>query len=124
MKLEISITFDKFGWALLDEEASAEGIEVDRLLARACNHYATELDAGRAATIVPGFDKPAAERETRAFVLELDPECLGRLEHEAEHQSVALNRLCEHAALLHLADPDNHGSSGRLGGPAAGFLTL
>jgi hypothetical protein len=123
MKLEIAITFDKFGWALLDEEASAEGLQVSRLMVRACNQYASEVAAGRAATMVPDFDKPASERETRALTLELDPECLARLEREAKRQGVGLGRLCEHAALLHVADRNNPGSSRRFGG-RAGFLTL
>ena len=62
MKLEIAITFDEFGWALLDEEASAEGLELSRLLVHACNQYAADVAAERAATTVPGFDKPASER--------------------------------------------------------------
>jgi hypothetical protein len=123
MKLEIAITFDEFGWALLDEEASAEGIEVSRLLVHACNQYASEVVAGRAATVVPDFDKPASERETRALTLELDPECLARLEREARRQGVGLGHLCEHAALLHVADRNNPGRSRRFGG-RAGFLTL
>ena len=73
--------------------------------------------------MVPDFDKPASERETRSLTLELDPECLGRLEREAKRQGVGLGRLCEHAALLHVADRNNPGSSGPPGG-LAGFLTL
>ncbi len=123
MKLEIAITFDEFGWALLDEEASGEGLELSRLLARACDQYAADVVAGRAATMVPDFDKPASERETRELTLELDPECLGRLEREAKRQGVGLGRLCEHAALLHVSDRNNPGRPGRPGG-RAGFLTL
>jgi hypothetical protein len=123
MKLEIAITFDEFGWALLDEEARGEGLEVSRLLERACNKYGSEVVGGRAATVVPDFDKPASERETRSLTLELDPECLARLEREAKRQGVGLGRLCEHAALLHVADRNNPGSSRRFG-RGAGFLTL
>lgn len=122
MKLEIAITFDEFGWALLDEEASAEGLELSRLLVQACNQYAADVAAERAATMVPGFDKPASERETRELTLELDPECLGRLEREAKRQDVGLGRLCEHAALLYVADRNNPGSSGRAG--SGRFMTL
>lgn len=109
MKLQIAITFDEFGWALLDEEARGEGLEVSRLLERACDQYASEVLGGRAATMVPDFDKQASERETRSLTLELDPECLGRLEREAKRQGVGLGRLCEHAALLHVADRNNPG---------------
>lgn len=116
MKLVIAITFDEFGWALLDEEARGDGLEVSRLLERACDQYASEVAGGRAATTVPDFDKPASERESRVLTLELDPECVGRLEREAKRQGVGLGRLCEHAALLHVADRNNPGSSGRPGG--------
>jgi hypothetical protein len=123
MKLEIAIAFDEFGWALLEEEARGEGLEVSRLLEHACNQYASEVTGGRAATVVPDFDKPASERESRALTLELDPECVGRLEREARRQGVGLRRMCEHAALLYVADRNNPGSPGLPGG-LAGFLTL
>lgn len=113
MKLEIAITFDEFGWALLDEEARGEGLEVSRLLERACHKYVSEAVGGRAATMVPDFAKPASERQTRSLTLELDPECLARLEREAKRQGVGLGRLCEHAALLHVADRNDPRSSRR-----------
>ena len=106
VKLEISITFDEFGWSALEEQASAERLELDGLVAMACSYYESELAAGRAATVVPRFGQPAVERETRTLVLELGAECLRRLEQEAERQGLAIERLCEHAALLYLADLD------------------
>ena len=68
-----------------------------------------ELSAERAATVPPRFGQPAVERETRTtrtLVLELGAESLRRLEQEAERQGLPLARLCEHAALLYLADLD------------------
>ena len=71
--LEISITFDEFGWALLDEEARAEGLG-----ARSAGGAGVQLlrvGARRRAdgdAWFLGFDQPAAERETRTLVLELD----------------------------------------------------
>jgi hypothetical protein len=106
MELDISITFDEFGWSVLEDLARAERLGVDRLVALACSYYGSELAAERAATLVPRFDQPAVERETRTLVLELGAKCLRRLEQEAERQGLGLERLCEHAAMLYLADLD------------------
>lgn len=109
VKLEIPLTFSEFGWLALEERARSEGFELERLLALACSHYAAELAGGRAATIVPRLGQPPVERDTRGtrtLALELGAKCLRRLEQEAERQGVALERLCEHAGLLYLADLD------------------
>jgi hypothetical protein len=106
VELDIPITFDEFGWSVLEDLARAERLGVDRLVALACSYYGSELAAERAATLVPRFDQPPVERETRTLVLELGAKCLRRLEQEAERQGLALERLCEHAAMLYLADLD------------------
>lgn len=109
MKLEIPLTFSEFGWRALEERARSKRIELERILALACSYYEAELSGGRAATVVPRFGQPPLERESRAtrtLTLELGAECLRRLEQEAVRQGVALERLCEHAALLYLADLD------------------
>ena len=104
--LEISIRFDEFGWSELEREASAEGLQLDRLVSLACAYYKSELANERMATLVPRFDQSAAERETRTLELELDAESLRLLEQEAERQELALERLIEHAAIFYLADLD------------------
>ena len=110
--LEISIRFDEFGWSELEREASAEGLQLDRLVSLACAYYKSELTTERTATLVPRFDQSAAERETRrvgearTLELELDAESLRLLEQEAERQELALERLIEHAAIFYLADLD------------------
>ncbi len=115
LPLEISITFDQFGWGALEEEARAEGLALDRLMSLACTYYKSELANERTATLVPRFDKSAAvprfdksaaKRETRLLELELDAESLRLLEQEAEDQELELERLIEHAAILYLADLD------------------
>ena len=103
------MTFDQFGWRGLEAEARAERLEFNQLVGLACSYYASELAADRTATVVPRLGQPPAERaerETRTLVLELDEESLRRLEQEAERQGLPLARLCEHAALLYLADLD------------------
>lgn len=127
VKAEIPLTFEEFGWRALEERARAEDVELERLLALACSHYTAELAAERAATVAPRFDQPPVERETReprSLVLELDAEVLERLEQEAELQGIALGRLCEHAALLYLADldadPATEGNVRRAGPDAGG----
>ena len=104
--LEISITFDEFGWSVLEGEARAEGLELDRLVSLACAYYKSELATERTATLVPRFDQSAAERETRLLELELDAQSLRLLEQEAEDQELELERLIEHAAIFYLADLD------------------
>ena len=109
MKLEIPLTFSEFGWRALEERARSERVDLERLLALACSHYEAELAGGRAAALVPRLGQPPVEREARethTLVLELAAGCLRRLEREAKRQGVALKRLCEHAALLYLADLD------------------
>jgi hypothetical protein len=106
VELDIPITFDEFGWSVLEDLARAERLGVDRLVALACTYYGSELAAGRTATRVPRFGQPPVERETRTLAFELSAGCLRRLEQEAERQGIALERLCEHAAMLYLADLD------------------
>ncbi len=106
MRLGISITLDEFGWSALEDHARGEGLELDRLVALACSYYESELAAGRMATRVPRFGRPATERESRALVLELDARSLERLEQEAERQGLGLERVVEHAAIFYLADLD------------------
>ena len=104
--LEISITFDEFGWSVLEGEARAEGLELDQLVSLACAYYKSELATKRTATLVPRFDQSAADRETRLLELELDAQSLRVLEQEAERQELELERLIEHAAIFYLADLD------------------
>lgn len=104
--LEISITFDEFGWNVLEEEARAEGLELGRLVSLACAYYRSERATERMATLVPRFDQSAAERETRLLELELDAQSLRVLEQEAQQQELELERLIEHAAIFYLADLD------------------
>ena len=105
VEFEISLTFDEFGWSTLDDHARAEGLELDRLLALACSHYASELGGERMALRVPRFEE-GAEQETRSFVLNLSAEALQQLEREAKRQEIQLDRLLEHAAMLYIADLD------------------
>lgn len=107
--LEMPITFDQFGWSALEEEADNARLELDQLVALACGYYESELAADRAATLMPRLGQPPAERvkrETRTLTLELGEKCLKHLEEEAERLGLPIERLCEHAALLYLADVD------------------
>jgi hypothetical protein len=104
--LDVSITFDEFGWSALEDCAGSEGLRLDRLLTLACSYYASELAAGRTATRVPRFAQPATERERRTFVLDLDSKSLRGLEREAERRGLRLESVIEHAAIFFLADLD------------------
>lgn len=102
---EIKISFDEFGWQSLEERAAAERMSLEALLALALHHYDSQLESGRAATEVPRFRRTATG-EPRSLRLEVDDETRRRLEEVAERRGVTLENVCEHAALLFLADLD------------------
>ncbi|HEY7267326.1 MAG TPA: hypothetical protein VH501_06495 [Solirubrobacterales bacterium] len=107
MNEEIAITFDDFGWEALEERAAAQRVSLEELLSLALGYYDSELPSGRAATVVPRFRGAPAEGETRTLTLRLEEGTMPRLRREAERRGVALERVCEHAALLFLADLDS-----------------
>ena len=103
---ELTLRLDEFGWGILESQARRDGETLDEFLARAAAYFDAELHANRAATLVPQFrrDDQGVAREIRVDVA---PACWEHLETEAARQGVALERLLEHAALLHLADIDS-----------------
>jgi hypothetical protein len=105
VKEDIKITFDEFGWRALEERAAEEGVGLDELVALALSYLESELPNDRAATDVPRFRR-APRGETRTLTIEIDEDVMGRLEEEGERRGVALERVCEHAALFLLADLD------------------
>jgi hypothetical protein len=107
VKEEITITFDEFGWRALEERATAERVGLEELVALALTYYGSELPNGRAATVVPRFRRGPAKGETRTIAIEVEEGTMARLEQEAQRRGVALERVCEHAALLLLADLDS-----------------
>jgi hypothetical protein len=121
MQLEIPITFDAFGWSAVEERAKVERLGLGGLVARACTHFASELDGDRTATTAPDFSPPPSGRQTRRLTIELGDEYVRRLEREAERQGATLERLLGHATLLYLADIEagstSSGSDVRRTGP-------
>ena len=111
MRRALTLSFDEFGWQMLESEARRDGEGLEDLLSRAAAYFYAERPTGRAATLAPGF-KPDARGEPREVRLEGDAECWEGLEDEARRQGIPVERLLEHAALLYLADSD----SGRLAG--------
>ena len=103
---ELTLRLDEFGWGILESQAQRDGETLDAFLSRAAAYFDGELQAIRAATVVPKFrrDGGGVAREIR---LDVAPACWEHLETEAARQGVALERLLEHAALLHLADIDS-----------------
>jgi hypothetical protein len=106
VKDEIKITFDEFGWHALQERAADDGTSLDELVSLAISYYESELSSGRAAIEVPRFRR-TTRGEARNVTIEADAEVMRRIEDEAERRGVALERICEHAALLFLADLDS-----------------
>jgi hypothetical protein len=107
MNEEITITFDDFGWEALEERAAEQRVSLEELLSLALGYYDSELPSGRVATVVPRFRRTPADGETRTLTLRVEEGTMPRLEREAERRGVALERVCEHAALLFLADLDS-----------------
>jgi GNAT superfamily N-acetyltransferase len=103
---ELTVSLDEFGWESLESQARRDGETLDEFLARAAAYFDAELHANRAATLVPKFrrDGQGTAREIR---FEVSRACWEHLEAEAGRQGVPLERLLEHAALLHLADIDS-----------------
>jgi hypothetical protein len=106
MQLEIPISFNRFGWAGIEERAKAEQVELAQLMQEACSYYLSELDAGRMATKLPRFRTEEQGGQIRVLTLDLDERVLVRLEAEAEREGVALELLLVHAAIVYLADSD------------------
>jgi len=104
---ETNITFDEFGWSVLEERAAAERMGLEDLLTLALTYYESELASGRVAIDVPRFRRSSVGGETRTLKIPLDDDSLRRLEHEAERRGVTFERLSEHAALVLLADLDS-----------------
>ena len=104
--LEISLGFDEFGWSALQDQAHADGLELDQLIDLACSYYESQLGSDRTAMRVPRFERSAGGREDRVLQLEMGAETRRRLEQEALRQGVELERLLEHAAMFYLADLD------------------
>jgi hypothetical protein len=105
VKEEIKITFDEFGWRALSERAVEEGASLDELVSLALSYYESELSSARAATDVPRF-RQAPRGEARSLTIEIDEDVMRRIAEEGERRGVGLERVCEHAALLFLADLD------------------
>jgi hypothetical protein len=106
VKQEITIRFGQFAWPALEERAAKQEIQLEELIALALSYYESELDSGRAATTVPRFRRAPEPRETRTLEIEIDERCMQRIHQEARRRRVPWERVCEHAALLLLADLD------------------
>jgi hypothetical protein len=106
MQIEIPISFNRFGWAGIEERAKAEGVELAQLMQDACAYYLAELDGGRMATKLPRFRSEEHGGQVRMLTIELDERLLRRLEAEADREGVALELILVHAAIVYLADSD------------------
>ena len=107
MTQETKITFDEFGWSALEERAAEERMGLEDLLALALTYYEGELSSGRVAIDVPRFRRSPAAGEARTLRIPVDDETMRRLEQEAERRGVSVERLCEHASIVLLADLDS-----------------
>jgi predicted DNA-binding ribbon-helix-helix protein len=114
---QLTLRLDEFGWQALEAEAGREHESVDELLASAASYFASTLPSGRAAALAPRF-KLSVHGAPRQVRIELSRDRWEQLEAEAGRQSVSLERLLEHAALLYLADLDSGRVASRVLGDA------
>jgi len=114
---EVTLSFEEFGWETLESEAGAEPGTLDEWLARAVAYFDEEVRAARAATVAPRF-KLGDEGTSRDVRLTLAADCWERLVGEAGRQGIPIERLLEHAALLHLADIESGRVAARVVGRA------
>jgi hypothetical protein len=112
------LAFDRFGRDCLALETATGGGVAD-FLRCAIRHYLSEVDSDRVAIRVPSFVRSRLPAPEFQIGLELDQADLARLTATAEHQGVAVEELCRHAALLYLSDIEAgliHSADGDRGG--------
>jgi hypothetical protein len=102
----LTLRFDEFGWESLEAQARHQDETLDELLAHACAYFDSELDSNRLVAQAPGF-KPSGQGTPRKVLLDLARDRWEGLQREAGRQGIPLERLLEHAALVHLADVDS-----------------
>jgi hypothetical protein len=113
----VTLRFDDLGWQTIGSAASDYGQPLEDFLATALAYFEDELPAERTAVLAPRF-KPVDHGRPRELLLALEPQRWQRMEDEALRQGVPLAQLCEHAALLFLADLDSGRVADRLLGEA------
>ena len=108
----LDLTFEPFGWELLEASAARRQLSHSELIRTACVRYLARPRRRRALSHrPPGFGK--AGGETRTLAVDGDRALWEGLEREASEYRVDLERLVEHAVILdsaplgpHRRDPD------------------
>ncbi len=101
----MTLRFGDFAWVALEAAAGRDRETLDDFVSRAVLYYQAELPASRVAMSAPRF-KPPDHGSPRDLALRIPSEAGERMKAEAARQDVPLEQLCEHAALLYLADID------------------
>jgi hypothetical protein len=102
----LALRFDEFGWQSLEAGARQEDETLDEFLAHACARFDSVLGSNRVVARAPGF-KPSGQGTLRRVLLDLARDRWDSLEAEAGRQGIPLERLLEHAAIVHLVDVDS-----------------
>ncbi len=103
--LRVTLRLEDFAWVALESAAGRDRETLDDFVSRAVLYYQAELPASRVAMSAPRF-KPPDRGSPRDLALRIPSEAGERMSAEATRQDVPLEQLCEHAALLYLADID------------------
>ena len=100
----VTLDFDEFASASLEEQAARGRLTTDDLVRMAASYFLADLGKERPARRVPRFIVHAAPVRRREFRVELPKRDWDALADEADEQAVPLARLLEHAVLYYLAD--------------------
>jgi hypothetical protein len=105
---QLTLALDEFGQTSLEAQADALELPPAGLVRQAALYLLAERGSGRPAVKIPRFAREQSNEAAHVeLALELDEADWRALEHEAEEQHVALERLLVHATLLLLADLDS-----------------
>jgi hypothetical protein len=100
----VTLAFDEFARASLEEQAGSDGLRTDDLVRMAVTYYLGDLSAGRFVRRVPRFAAHAAPVRRLEVRVELPAGDWKALDGEAIRQAVPVARLIEHAVIYYLAD--------------------
>jgi hypothetical protein len=117
MNRELTLELGEFSRAALEAQAQRQGLAVATLLARSAQYYLLERASDRLSARVPSVVDGGAQADQGlplGVTIELDDGHWRELDSAAARESISVERLFEHAALLFLADLESGHVAARL----------
>jgi hypothetical protein len=102
----LDLTFEPFGWELVEAGAARRQVSHSELIRTACVRYLARPRRRSLSHRPPGFGD--AGGETRTLAIDGDPALWEGLEREASAYEVDLERVVEHAVILDSAPLGPH----------------